>query len=172
MDNSEKNLTFAAQLFLEGVRNEPDEAKLNWESEQAIALFEKALQQNPDDADLKIGLGSCYIFGKGKFGGPAETMQGIQKVLEVVRKDSANMKAQLVLGVGGFFSGQYDKAIERLNKVVTAQPNNVEALATLADIYAAKGNKQEAIKWYQKSKQLITDPHYAEEVDKRIKELK
>ena len=172
LDNSEKNLTFAAQLILANLRSEQDEAKLNWETEQAIGLFEQALKLNPTSADLKIGLGSCYIFGKGRFGGAAETMQGVQKVLEVVRTDSMNMKAQLVLGIGGYISGQYDKAIERLTKVVTTEPQNLEAIAFLADTYAAKGDKQEAIKWYQLSKRMANDPHYTEEVDQRIKELK
>ena len=172
LDNSEKNLTFAAQLILANLRSEQDEAKLNWETEQAIGLFEQALKLNPTSADLKIGLGSCYIFGKGRFGGAAETMQGVQKVLEVVRTDSMNMKAQLVLGIGGYISGQYDKAIERLTKVITTEPQNLEAIAFLADTYAAKGDKQEAIKWYQLSKRMSNDPHYTEEVDQRIKELK
>jgi tetratricopeptide (TPR) repeat protein len=172
LDKSEKNRTFAAQLILDNLRGETDEAKLNWKTEQAIALFEKAIELYPDNDDLKIGLGSCYVFGKGRVGGPEETMKGIQQLLAVVRKDSNNMKAQMMLGVGGYVSGQYDKAIERLQKVVTAQPNNMEAIAFLADTYAAKGDKAAAIKWYQISKRLINDPHYSKEVDDRIKLLR
>lgn len=172
LDNSEKNLTFAAQLFLDNLRQEHDEAKLNWETTEAIQLFEKALKLNPENDDLKIGLGSCYIYGRGRNGGPEETMKGIQQVLAVVRKDSTNMKAQFLLGVGGAVSGQYDKAIERLNKVVLAQPANLEAIAFLADTYAAKGDKEIAIKWYTISKRLANNTHYSQEVDERIKLLK
>ena len=172
LDKSEKNLTFAAQLILDNLRAEQDEAKLNWKTTQAINLFEKAIELYPNNDDLKVGLGSCYVFGKGRVGGPSETMKGIQQLLSVVRKDSNNMKAQMMLGVGGFVSGQYDKAIERLNKVVIAQPENIEAIAFLADTYAAKGNKTEAIKWYTISKRLVNDPHYSQEVDERIKTLR
>mgnify|MGYP006313218137 CR=1 FL=1 len=172
LDKSEKNLTFAAQLILENLRGEQDLAKLNWKTEQAIALFEKGIELYPDNDDLKIGLGSCYVFGKGRVGGPEETMKGIQQLLSVVRKDSNNMKAQMMLGVGGYVSGQYDKAIERLQKVITAQPDNLEAIAFLADTYAAKGDKEEAIKWYMISKRLVNDPHYTKEVDERIKLLR
>ncbi len=172
LDNSEKNLTFAAQLILDNLRGEQDEAKLNWKTEQAIGLFEQALQLNPENADLKIGLGSCYIYGKGRMGKPEETMKGIQQLLSVVRKDSANMKAQLVLGVGGYLSGQYDKAIDRLQKVVTAEPGNIEAIAFMADAYAAKGDKAEAIKWYQVLKRVANNRQYDLEVDERIKQLK
>lgn len=172
LDKSEKNLTFAAQLILADLRQEADEAKLNWKAELAIALFEQAIELYPGNDDLKVGLGSCYVFGKGRIGGPEETMKGIQQLLSVVRKDSNNMKAQMMLGVGGYVSGQYDKAIERLLKVVSAQPGNIEAIAFLADTYAAKGDKKEAIKWYQISRRLVNDPHYSKEVDERIKSLR
>ena len=171
LDNSEKNLTFAAQLILASLRGEPDDAKLGWKSDLAIELFEKAIEVNPASDDLKIGLASCYVFGKGRTGGPQETMKGIQQLLEVVRRDSTNMKAQLVLGIGGYVSGQYDKAVDRLQKVIRAQPDNLEAIAFLADTYAAKGNKAEAIKWYTISKRLAGNPDYSKEVDDRIKQL-
>lgn len=172
LDNSEKNLTFAAQLFLENLRVEHDEAKLSWETAEAIELFERALKLNPTNTDLKIGLGSAYIFGNGKSGDAQKTMEGIQTLLSVVKEDSTNMKAQLVLGIGGFTSGQYDKALERFQKVVAAEPGNLEAVAFLADTYAASGNKAEAIKWYNVSKRLANNEHYNKEVDKRIEMLK
>ena len=171
LDNSEKNLTFAALIILNNLRGEQDEAKMNWESSEAISLFEKAIEINPGNEDLKIGLGSCYVFGKGRNGDPQQTMKGIQELLGVVRRDSTNMKAQLVLGIGGYVSGQYDKAIARLTKVVTEQPNNLEAVAFLADTYAAQGNKEAAVKWYTISKRLANDPSYSKEVDERIKVL-
>ena len=171
LDKSEKNLTFAAQLILDNLRGEQDAAKLDWKTEQAIELFEQAITLNPESDDLKIGLGSCYIYGKGRTGKPEETMKGIQQLLAVVRKDSLNMKAQLVLGVGGYVSGQYDKAIDRLTKVVKAEPNNLEAIAFLADAYANKGDKTEAIKWYTEMKWVANNPEYSKEIEERIKHL-
>ena len=171
LDNSEKNLTFAAQQFLTLLREEHDEAMLAWESDEAIRLFQEAIKLNPNNEDLKIGLGSSYVFGKGRNGDPQETMKGILELLDVVRRDSTNMRAQLVLGIGGYVSGQYDKAIPRLTKVVIAQPDNLEAIAFLADTYAAQGNKEDAIKWYNVSKRLANNPEYSKEVDNRIKLL-
>lgn len=172
LDNSEKKLTFAARLILHNLRGEQDEAKINWQAEEAIDLFQRAIKVNPANDSLKVGLGSVYIFGKGRTAGPTETMKGIQQLLEIVRRDSSNMEAQLVLGIGDYTSGQFDKAIERLQKVVKAEPGNVEAIAFLADTYAAKGEKTEAVKWYTISKKMIGDPHYSKEVDAKIKELR
>ncbi len=172
LDKSEKNLTFAAQLILNNLRGEQDESKLNWKTDLAINLFERGIELYPNNDDLKIGLGSCYVFGKGRTGGAQETMKGIQQLLSVVRKDSNNMNAQMMLGVGGYVSGQYDKAISRLQKVIAVQPENIEAIAFLADTYAAKGNKEEAIKWYLISKRLINNPKYSFEIEERIKLLR
>lgn len=171
LDNSEKSLTFAGQIFLDAMRAQTDDSKIDWMANTAISLFEKGLEKNPNSHDLKIGLGSAYIFGKGKVGGAQATMQGIQQLLSVVKEDSTNMKAQLALAIGGTMSGQYEKAIDRYKKVLAAEPGNIEAVAFLADTYAAMGNKEEAIKWYQASKKLVNNPKYSGEVDKRIEEL-
>jgi tetratricopeptide (TPR) repeat protein len=173
LENSEKSLTFAAQFTLDAVRSEPADSIRNWKSAQAIELFEKAIQLNPGNDSLKVGLGSCYIFGKAITGANgADAMKGVGILREVITKDSTNMQAQLVLAVGGYVSGQYDKAIPRLLKVVNAEPNNLEALTFLADSYAASGRNAEAIKWYTAAKQLFKDPRYTKEVDERIKQLR
>ena len=170
--NSEKNLTFAARIFLDNLREEKDISKLNWETDQAIDLFERAIKINPSNDDLKVGLGSCYVFGKGQDGNANETMKGILQLKAIVDRDSTNMKAQLVLGIGGLKSGQFEKAIIRFEKVVTAEPYNVEAVTFLADAYGAIGKKADAIKYYSISKKLINNPEYSKEVDEHIKQLK
>ena len=170
--NSEKNLTFAARQILGDFRNEPDVAKRGWKAEQAIALFQKAIELNPANDSLKVDLGACYVFGKGMTGDAQETMKGIQQLLQVVRKDSSNMQAQMVLGIGCVVSTQYDKAIERLLKVIGKQPRNIEAISWLADAYVGKGDKENAVKWLLVSKQMMNNPAYSKEVDDRIKELK
>ncbi|HXS59056.1 MAG TPA: tetratricopeptide repeat protein [Hanamia sp.] len=171
LDNSEKNLTFAARLILENMRRETKTDLKVWEAQTAATLFERALQINPDNDDLKVGLGSCYVYGQGMIGDAQQTMKGIQQLLQVVHKDSNNMQAQMVLGIGAVISNQNDKAIERLSKVVTFDPHNLEAVSWLADAYAATGDKKNATKWYEQSKHLVNNPAYTKEVDERIKAL-
>ncbi|MEO9069434.1 MAG: tetratricopeptide repeat protein [Ginsengibacter sp.] len=171
LDNSEKKLTFAARLILENMKRENNPDQKVWEAQTAASLFEKALELNPENQDLKVGLGSCYVYGEGMIGNAEQTMKGIQQLLQVVKKDSNNMQAQLVLGIGGVISNQYSKAIERLNKVVSFDPHNLEAVSWLADAYAAEGDKQNAVKWYEQSKHLVNNPEFSKEIDERIKEV-
>ena len=170
LENSEKNLTFAAQLFLENLRGEGDSGLKSWMANQAKSLFEKALAVNPDNDSSKIGLGACYIFGSAAEN-PQELMQGIQKILEVARRDTNNMYAQFMLGLGGIQSGQLDKAVQRLTTVVRRQPRNIEAILTLGEVNQQLGNRAEAIKWYGIGKSMIADPVIITEIDKRIKLL-
>ncbi len=171
LENSEKSLTFAAQLFLDNLRGMGDPATKIWMAGQTKELFDRALKLNPSNDSAKIGIGSAYIYGS-PAGNPQELMQGIQKILEVARRDSTNMYAQLMLGIGGVVSGQFDKAIERLLKVVRFAPDNTEAILTLAEAYERKGDKLNAVKWYETSKKLVGNPEVIKEIDQRIQSLK
>jgi cytochrome c-type biogenesis protein CcmH/NrfG len=136
----------------------------------AKELFEKALELNPENDSLKVGLGASYIFGSSS-GDPQETMQGIQRILEVARRDSTNMYAQFMLGLGGIESGQFDKAIERLTTVVQHQPANIEAILLLAEVHQQKGDKADAVKWFKVARKLVNHPEMIKEIDQRIQSL-
>ncbi|HMI61161.1 MAG TPA: tetratricopeptide repeat protein [Puia sp.] len=171
LEKSEKSLTFAAQLFLQSLRGQDNPALKSWMATNAKELFEKALELNPGNDSSKVGLGASYIFGSSA-GNPTEVMQGIQRILEVARRDSANMYAQFMLGLGGIESGQFDKAIERLTTVVQHQPANIEAILLLAEVHQQKGDKTDAIKWYERAKKQIGNQDMVREIDQRIQSLR
>jgi len=167
LENSQKSLTFAAQFFFEGIRRQDNPELQRWMATEAKELFEKALQIAPDNDSLKIGLGSTILFGNlGE--GP---MEGIRKIREVADRDPENMYAQFMLGLGGMISGQYDKAIDRLLKVVQHQPENVEAMLMLAEAYERQKDKANAVKWYMESKKHINNADVVKEIEERIKLL-
>lgn len=168
LENSEKKLTFAAHLYLDKVRIQPDPELKDWMAEQAKGLLEQALKLNPNSDSIKVSLGSCYIFGN-VHGNP---MEGIMMIREVAERDPHNVYAQMMLGIGGAMTGQFDKAIERFKAVMEHQPNNLEARLNLAEVYEQKGDKQHAIEWYEKSKVLISNEEIIKEIDERIALLK
>jgi Tfp pilus assembly protein PilF len=171
LENSEKSLTFAARVFLNELKGTNQPQIKQWMADQAKVLFEKALAMDPANDSLKIGLGSCYIFGSSA-ASPQEVMTGIQQILEVAKRDSTNMYAQLMLGIGGVVSGQLDKAVERLTKVAEKEPGNMEALFMLAEAYERKGDNAGAIHWYEASKKYISGEQMIKEIDQKIKSLK
>lgn len=168
LENSEKTLTFAARLFLENLQNDETAQRKTWKAMQAKDLFERSLKINPDNDSAKVGLGACYLFGNIS----TNPMEGIAKIREVVEKDSTNIYAQLTLVKGAMISGQYDKAIDRLQTVNRHDANNVEAMLLLADLYERTGKKDVAASWYQKSLQFVKLPEARKAIEKRIEELR
>jgi tetratricopeptide (TPR) repeat protein len=167
LENSQKSLTFAAQFYLEGIRRQENPELQRWMATEAKELFQSALKLDPNNDSLKVGLGSSILFGNlGE--GP---MEGIRMIREVAEKDPENMYAQFMLGLGGMISGQYDKATDRLLKVVQHQPDNVEAILMLADAYEQQKDKANAVKWYQEGKKHIQNADLVKEIDERIKLL-
>lgn len=171
LENSEKSLTFAAQLFLDNLRGVDQPGVKSWLAGESKTLFEKAIVLNPANDSLKIGLGSTYIFGA-PAENPQEVMKGIQQVLEVSRRDTTNIYAQKMLGIGGVVSGQYDKAVERLEKVALSSPHDLEVLLMLAEGYERKGDKEKAVEWYQRAADHVENPGLKAELGKRIQQLK
>lgn len=167
LENSEKSLTFAAQLFLDNLQGDDLLQRRQWKALQAKDLFERSLKINPDNDSAKVGLGATYLFGNIS----TTPMEGILKIREVVQKDSTNVYAQLMLARGSVISGQYDKAITRLQTVIRLQPNGVDAPLMLADVYERMGEKAKAIEWYKKSIQLVKRADLKSEIEKRIEEL-
>ena len=100
-----------------------------------------------------------------------DPMQGILAIREIADKNPDNLYAQMMLGLGGVQSGQYDKAAERFLAVVEKQPNNIEAVLNLAGVYERLGNKAEAVKWYKRSLTLIQIPEAKRDIEERIKLL-
>jgi tetratricopeptide (TPR) repeat protein len=171
LDKSEKNLTFAAHSILGYLPFAEQPAQRVWLANEGRSLFEQALQVNPKNDSSKIGLGACYMYGASK-GGDNNPMAGIMKVREVAQKDSNNLFAQYMLGVGGVISGQYDKAVQRFERVAKAQPNNLEVLFKLAETYETMGDKPNAIRWYENIERGIKIPEMKAELQHRITELR
>ncbi len=168
LENSEKNLTFAARLLLDDLLAEDNESMQTWLATNAKQLFEKSLILKPDDDSAKVGIGACYMFGNIS----ENPMQGILAIRNIAEKNPNNLYAQMMLGLGGIKSGQYQKAIERFLIVVNKQPENLEAILHLAETYDQLSDKTNAVKWYKQAASMITIPEAQKEIEDRIKALK
>lgn len=167
LESSEKNLNFAARLLLGQLMAETNPAMQTWLATNAKALFEQSLKLNPLSDSVKVEIGACFIFGNIS----NTPMEGILKIKEVVDRDSSNMYAQLLLGLGDVRSAQYDKAVERFETVIRHEPDNLQAIFNLAETFERKGDKASAIYWYKAAGNLINIPEAKQEIETRIKSL-
>ena len=167
LENSEKTLTFAAHLFLNNLQQDENPRLRQWSALQAKDLFERSLKLNPENDSTKIGLGATYLFG----GISEMPMEGLKWLREVEQKDCTNAYAQMVLAKGSIMSGQLDKALDRLLKVNSLEPDNLDAILMLADLYDRMQVKKSAVEWYKASLKHITRQDVKTEIEKRIAEL-
>jgi cytochrome c-type biogenesis protein CcmH/NrfG len=133
--------------------------------QKAISAYQAALKLNPASLNAKTGLGSAYVSGT------ANPMQGIQLLLEVVKEDPKNVKANTNLGLFSMRSGQFDKAVTRFKTVIEQKPDP-EAWFYLATSYENLGQNKDAILAFEKSKELAANPGLSNFVDQKIKALK
>ncbi|MEC5147579.1 tetratricopeptide repeat protein [Chitinophaga sp. 212800010-3] len=164
LENSEKSLTFAANLFLAHLQHAEDPRVAKWEADNAIELFDQALKLNPGNDTLKISQAMVYM-------NTGQPMAGVARLREVVAEHPDNIDAQVTLANLAITSGQYDKAIERLEGVVKKHPDDAKVLFVLAESYRSKGDKKKAIELFQKSRELMKDPELKKEVDNYIKSI-
>lgn len=132
--------------------------------------YQRSLEMDADNVDASISLATTYL--EGPQDGTNTPMQGVSILLGIVEKDPNNVRAQLILGRYGIVSGQFDKAIERLEKVVALDSNNTEAYFFLGEAHKGSGDKAKAIEYFEKCKTLVDDPQFKQQINAYIEELK
>lgn len=132
--------------------------------QKAINSYQKADKIKPNTLEVKTGLGIAYV------NGTPNPMQGITLLLDVVKQDPKNIKANLNLGLFSMKSGQFDKAVERFKTVIEIAPS-AEAWFYLASSYESMDRNADAIAAYLKTKEIAADPNMSQFVDRKINEL-
>ena len=166
LENSEKSLTFAGQLFLELLEHEGDRALQMWEANEAIACLERVAKDHPENEEARLALASAYIQGT------SEPMKGVQMALAITREKPDNVPANMLLGRMAIQSAQFEKAVKRFETILAKEPENKEALYFLAQAYEGTGNKQKAIETLEKCKKVVNNPEFSREIDQHINSLK
>lgn len=164
-DNTEKSFLNAAYRYFDGFKMAKDSAQRSYFVSRAISSYSKVLEINPQNLDAKTDLGICYAEGTGN------PMQGITLLRDVVKENPRHENAQLNLGFLSIRSGQYEKAIERFNTVLTINPSRIDSYIFLGQTYVQMGNKQKAIESFEKFKALSNDDRMIAEINAYIAEL-
>lgn len=88
-------------------------------------------------------------------------MEGIMMLREIIAKDENNVEAQYWLGVFSVRSGQYDKAIERFNKVIQIQPDYLAAYIDMGGLYIEMDSAEKALTFFHKGIEIDSTNNYA-----------
>lgn len=133
--------------------------------QKANTAYTNAVALDSANLEAKTGLGITIVNGMGA------PMSGIAMLLDVVKKDPKNLKANMSLGTFAIKSGQFDKAITRFNEIIAMKPSP-DAYFYLATAYENLGKNKEAVDAYLNSKKLAANPTLSTFIDKKVAELK
>ncbi len=133
-------------------------------AEKAQLWLGKAIQANPKDLEARTKMAMTYLSS-------SSPMQGIQMMRGVLAEDPKNEFALYNMGMLSIQSGQYDRAIERLNELVAVNPNHIQGQLLLGVAFLNKGSKEKARLQFEKVKKLDNDPAVQATVDSYLKDL-
>ena len=116
-------------------REESDKVK-SYCNDQAIKAFETAYSMNPQNFDHQINLALVYVENP-----PSDNpMRGIRMLLDLNQQQPENVGVLVQLGRLAMKTNQFEKAVTRLEKAVSLQPQNFRANCLLADAYRGTNN--------------------------------
>lgn len=132
----------------------------------AIRCFNKALELEPKNLDAQVGLGMCIVEGTN------DPMKGIGMILDVVKKDSTNVNAQLALADFSVRRNAPDLAIKRYSTALALRPDFYGLHLNIADLYQQMGDTASALMHLEKYVEIETDPIMKNNVENAIRSLR
>lgn len=111
---------------------------------QAIECIDKGLALEPKNFEARVRKAACIVDGS-EFNGN-DPMKGITILRELEKEDSTNINLQIAFAMFSLKSQQFDRAINRFNKIVKLKPDYLEAYLYLADVHKLQGDTLSAIK--------------------------
>ncbi len=131
----EESWSIAGTTYAQGIRNALSEKERTFCANRAIKALQMAISLNPDNLDHRVNLGICYA----DFPPENNPMQGIQILLKLNEENPTHIPTLMALGRLAIQTGQWDRAIERLEKVVQLMPENDQVYCLLVQAYQGSG---------------------------------
>ncbi len=116
----------------------------------AVEAFQNAISINPQRIEHKVNLALCYAENPP----PDNPMKSALMLLELDKNHPQNSVVNFQLARLAVKTGQFEKAVKRLEEVVLKNdPNNRRAQCLAAEAYAGVGNAQKAQEFSKKCQQ-------------------
>ena len=140
IENSDEAWSIAGTTYAIGVQRAKEDKIRQFCFGRAIKAFENAISLNPSNLAYKVNLAVCYIENPL----PENPMKGILMLRDLNEKEPENVLVLTTLGRFAIQTGQFEKAIERLQKAISIEPENEKANCMLAQAYQEIGDKEQA----------------------------
>jgi len=140
IENSDEAWSIAGTTYAIGVQRAKEKKIRQFCFGRAVKAFENAISLNPSNLVYKVNLAVCYIENPL----PENPMKGILMLRDFNEKEPENVLVLTTLARFAIQTGQFEKAIERLQKAISIEPKNEKANCMLAQAYQQIGDQEQA----------------------------
>ncbi|MFN7116888.1 MAG: tetratricopeptide repeat protein [Saprospiraceae bacterium] len=138
--NDEQSWSITGTTFSICLQMTTDEAVRNYCMGRAVQAFENAISISPDNVAHRVNLALTYTEMPPK----DEPMKGILMLRELNQQQPNNVLILNSLARLAIKTGQFDRAKERLEEAVAIEPQNVNTICMLAQVYEQLGDAAKA----------------------------
>ncbi|MDF1699000.1 MAG: hypothetical protein P1U56_24320 [Saprospiraceae bacterium] len=147
IENSPEAWSITGTTYSIGLQTSKEEKFLQFAKGRAIKAFETAISLSEDNVTDRINLALIYVDYPDE--GP---MQGIQMLLKLNETYPENVQVLNQVARLGLRTNQFDKAIQRLQKALSIEPDNNTSICLIAEAYSKSGQMQLAKEFQDKCK--------------------
>lgn len=136
LENADTAWSVAGALFYSGLVGSQDQVVRSYCATHAVKSFENAASLNPENPEHRVNLALVYAENPP----PDNPMQAVLMLRELESKHPDNPAVYNALGRLAIKTGQWQRAIERLEKSWSLSKSNPNTPCLLAQAYEATGN--------------------------------
>lgn len=147
--NNEDSWSIAATTYTICVQRSEDGRIREFCTEKAVQAYESAISLNPSNLTHKVNLALLYTENP-----PQDNpMRGVLMLVDLNQQAPENVLVLNSLGRLAIRTGQYDRAVTRLNEALQQEPENKNTICLLAQAYEGLGNTQQAQEFGERCRQ-------------------
>lgn len=133
----------AGTTYLAGLQKYREGKERTYCFDHAVRALESAISLNPEEVDYRLYLATCYT----DMPPQDNPMKGVVMLMGLREQHPNHIGVLSRLGQLAIRTGQFDKALERLNHAHDLAPDNRRVIALLAQAYKASGDLVKATEY-------------------------
>jgi len=140
IQDDELSWSIAGTTYATGIKKSEDEKVRSFCVQRARKALENAISINPANVNHKINL--AVTFAEHPLAD--NPMRGIMMLLDLNEQNPENVSVLYQLARLGLQTGQYEKALDRINNALKIDPDNQRIICLAVEAHTNLGNKQKA----------------------------
>lgn len=154
----------AGNAYYEAYGYAMNDEKINYLAEKTRENLNRVIESDPERLDLKTKVAMTYVSS-------SNPMQGITMLRDILEEDPGNETALFNMGVLSMQSGQYKRAAERFEELVSHHPENIQGQFYLAVSYFESKQNNKAKKQFELVKNMTQDPMILNSVETYLERI-